>query len=314
MTKLMRLTPFLLMIVIGSLSIQTHARPAALQATVSTLTGKHFTINDLRQKQALYVKVWASWCSSCMEQMPHFNKIHQEYGDALKILSINLSLNETPSAIKHVIEKHKLQMPTYLDDKGQLVHALQLPATPMHALFDADGNLVHLGHEASQALDEKLSLIANGAFPSNSAIAKSAQAPKPLDTIPHLQKTISNPGQNFVLLTSTWCHWYLKERRPNMAQNCETAINVFNNRLAGKSVQNAAIIVSNLWTQEKEMNEFRDKFNIKTPIAIDPTNDAFYQLNVQQFPTLVVFKNGHEVFRTSDFSHPEQLVNQVEKL
>ncbi len=325
---------FIFLLVVTAITQYTHAQSSALNATVTDLQGKTVTLDELREDKALYVKIWASWCASCMEQMPHFNQIHQKYGPQLKVISINLWVNEDLASVQHVIKEKDLRMPTFFDRSGELAHKIQLAVTPVHALFDAQGNLVHLGHKASQTLDEKLSLIANGTLPQQSRAQQSSAQhsntestnANSIGTTPTTPPTTSplqslayfgnrSQGRFHVLFTSTWCHSYLKKRRPEMAKNCEAAADYYSEAFTQTDgTKTAAVVVSNLWTQDKDLASFKQSFKINTSVLIDPNNQSFYDLNIRNFPTLVVFKNGKEVWRETDFSAPKLIDEKLKNL
>ncbi|HJS13448.1 MAG TPA: TlpA disulfide reductase family protein, partial [Rheinheimera sp.] len=73
-----------------------------------------FTLASLDQTKPTYIKLWASWCQPCMEQMPHFEKLYQEYGDKVNFVAVNININEKRQEISKVQQRFKLSMPIYL--------------------------------------------------------------------------------------------------------------------------------------------------------------------------------------------------------
>ncbi len=270
-----------------------------LDIEIQSLTGKTTTLNQIRKGKPMYVKVWASWCGECMQQMPHFNHIYSTYGDTLSTVSINLWMNETQKSVDDVIKTHQLNVPTYIDTSGVLSQKLNLSVTPTHALFDTNGKLVHIGHKASQELDEKISLLAGGAQPT---------APLQRSTPPKT-KNIKNKELSSVLFTSTWCDWYLKDKRPDMAKNCIAAQYFFNSH--AKTNKNALIITSHLWTGAKDIIDYKDKFKPQAKVIMDTNNQAFVKHNIRQFPTFILFKDGKEVYREIDFSDTQHISDKI---
>ena len=63
---------------------------------------------------------------------------------------------------------------------------------------------------------------------------------------------------------------------------------------------NQITVVSHMWTGEEEVNAFKSKYNIDTPILLDNGGEAFFMFNVKSFPTFIVLEDGKEVYRTSD--------------
>jgi thiol-disulfide isomerase/thioredoxin len=56
------------------------------------LVGKNGTvnINDLRGK-ILVINFWGTWCTPCVQELPHFNELASEYKDSVTVLAIHSS-------------------------------------------------------------------------------------------------------------------------------------------------------------------------------------------------------------------------------
>ena len=271
-----------------------------MQLPINLLNGKTVTLADYQTKKPVYLKFWATWCQPCREQMPHFQAVQQRYGDKVAVIGINVDINDQLPAVQATIKKHGLTMPTAIDSRGDLAQSFRLLGTPYHLLIDRHGNLVHRGHEADQALDNKLALLAQ-THPVDQLEPSTIAETGPALTLP-----IDDGKTHALFFTATWCDWYLADTRPQVAQHCIAAQQTIN-RLAQ---QNPHIhwhgIVSRLWTGEKDLAEYRKKFAVSHPVAIDQRNEWFYRFGVNDFPTLVIIEKGKEVYRLSgDFESME---------
>lgn len=47
----------------------------------SFLTEEAILLSSLDNQKPTYIKMWATWCKPCMEQMPHFQKLYEKFGD-----------------------------------------------------------------------------------------------------------------------------------------------------------------------------------------------------------------------------------------
>ncbi len=110
--------------------------------------------------------MWATWCTSCMEQMPHFQSIYEKYSDKINILAINN--NEDRKYIDNVITKFGLTMPILLNNEGLLAVTLGLIGTPYSVLINTDDNIVYTSHESDNILDTFISSLAPNALDINS--------------------------------------------------------------------------------------------------------------------------------------------------
>jgi peroxiredoxin len=235
--------------------------------------------------------------------MPHFQHTYETYSEDVAIISVNLGVNETEQAIANVQQKYSLTVPTVIDESGKLAQGVNLIGTPYHVLIDLDGNIVFKGHDVSEKLNNTLKLLAS----SNSVTL-------PTITVKdHIEQSVIKQHAPLTALffTSTWCDWYLKKSRPAISQNCVMG-QQYVNALAQQTPQfNWLGVISHLWTGEKEMIEYQEKYQISYPMLIDSQEHAFVQYQVKDYPTLILLKDGQEVYRVSDFSEITEISKSV---
>lgn len=275
-----------------------------LASDIVPLLEKHSLLNGqplVLKPGPLYLKFWASWCQPCNQQMPHFQHSFTQYGDKIQHISINLGLNETPDAIAHTLSRHDVTIPTLVDSSGELAHAAKLKGTPLHLLIDTDGRIIHSGHDADTELDNKLALLARRESGQLDTITLTDAGPS--------QFRIDTQKKQWLFFTASWCHWYLKTSRPEQSKNCIQGQNAFN-QLAKKAVP-AQVVLSHLWTEDKDLLEYKDKFTIQSPMAIDKNNHAFIAYKIRQLPTLILIDKGKEVLRMTDFTNKNKLAHQI---
>ena len=58
------------------------------------LSDKEFTLSDYRGK-IVVVNFWATWCTSCIAELPDFNKYQEDYADDVVVLAVNFESYET---------------------------------------------------------------------------------------------------------------------------------------------------------------------------------------------------------------------------
>lgn len=253
-------------------------------------------LGSLDNSKPLYVKLWASWCQPCMEQMPHFQKLYQQYGDKVNFVAVNIDINEQHEEIAKVIARFNLTMPVWLDVEGKLAVALGLVGTPYSVLINNRGEQVYTSHESDAVLDGFIKRLASGQKlpPATSTAISAAQQQQLL--APYLS------GEHTLFFTATWCDWYLAESRPAMAQHCAQAqqgLNLLAADMAGKNLQ---VIVNHLWTDEQAVSEFKAKYQLQLPVSIDDHGVLFRQFNVRSLPVLLEIKDGKIVKTRSAFS------------
>ncbi|VAW79864.1 hypothetical protein MNBD_GAMMA15-1862 [hydrothermal vent metagenome] len=274
---------------------------------ITTLSGDTFTLEDYRNQQPVYLKFWATWCQPCRKEMPHLQHAFETYGKKIKIVSINIGINDDMESIKHTMLEFGLTLPVTIDSSGELSKAFDMIGTPYHVLIDRSGNIVHKGHKASKELDRKLAMLSE-----RKAVVLPATP---------LQQTTTRPlnlgqradGVSALFFLSTWCDWYLKDTRPAMSANCVNAQKLVNTLYADNPQLNWHGVASRLWTGNKEMDTYIEKHHVAHPLTIDTTGDTFLEFNIKTLPTLILTKDGREVFRETDFSNSTIVTETVKQ-
>lgn len=280
-----------------------------LSLPIKTLDGSVITLSDYKGKQAVYLKFWATWCQPCRKQMPHFEKVQKQYGKQLKVIAINLGVNDSQQLVKDTKNEFGLSMSIAIDTSGALAQAFGIIGTPFHILIDKKANIIHKGFDVSTELDNKLKIVSkNKSVKLNNESHKTPKV-KQVTTILNNIET----DNTVLFFVATWCDWYLKESRPAISKQCvnaQKAINILYRKFPN---YNWIGVVSRLWTGEKELNKYIKKYTIKHPVAIDTENKVFYQYGVKNFPTLIVLHQGKEVLRLTNFNKRKDLITELKQ-
>ena len=275
------------------------AKPVLFEQQLNLFSGDTLSLDTLRANKPVYLKFWASWCKPCMQEMPHLQHSYIEYADKIQVVAVNIDINETRQDINKVIEKFSLTVPIALDTDGLLAKTYNFIGTPYHILINGKGEVVHKSHKADETLDRRMRILAS----------------ENMNNLPQVSlldaqgnKTLFDDGlrDNAVLLfTATWCDWYLADTRPQMSEACvqgQKNVSQIYTKLPELPIQG---IVSHLWTGSKELKEYTQKYAIEYPVRIDETGDMFFAYGVKQFPTMIILKDGAEVYRTHDVANSE---------
>jgi thiol-disulfide isomerase/thioredoxin len=63
--------------------------PADLRLSVSDGNGTVFSLADL-EGQVRFVNFWATWCAPCLAEMPAISRLHDDYGDRVQFVMVNM--------------------------------------------------------------------------------------------------------------------------------------------------------------------------------------------------------------------------------
>jgi peroxiredoxin len=291
----------------GQSLIGTAAPPLVLK----TIDGETIDLSKLYGKQAVYLKLWATWCVPCRQQMPHFEHVYETAGADLAVIAINIGFNDTIDAIRLYRRKVGITMPIVLDD-GKVGAALHLRVTPQHIVIGRDGRIQYVGHLADARLDAALvaareapsvqtsnmSLHPSGAPAGTRLAIGDTVPPSTVRTLEggtfFLQDPQATKATVFVFI-SPWCESYLVTTRPAVAKNCRVG------RIQVKALAQAHVrwlgVASGLWATVQDLADYRVQYKITIPLTLDDAGTLFQEFGVNNTPTVIVVDARGKIVR-----------------
>jgi peroxiredoxin len=114
---------------------------AAPDFTFPGMDGKMVSLSDFKGKVVL-VNIWATWCPSCVDEMPSMEKLYQKLkGEDFEILAVSIdSLGE--KVVAPFMKKYKLTFPALIDSAGAIRMGYRTTGVPESFIIDKDGMLV----------------------------------------------------------------------------------------------------------------------------------------------------------------------------
>jgi len=267
-------------------------------AALTSIDGQRIDLAALYGRQPVYLKFWATWCKPCNEQAPGFEKLYQQYGKRIAVVSVNTGYSETDADIRAFIARYKLHMPTVVDD-GSLAGKLNLRVTPQHIVIDANGRIVHIGHLDDDELHAALERVAYTA-PSGDAIALAPQGNAPaafkvgdkvngvsFASMDGKKITLGAGKPRALVFFSPWCESYLRETRPAISAACER-VRIEAEKLARDRSTEWIGISSPLWTSRAELADYARENKTTIALALDQDGAIFRAFGVHNIPTVVM--------------------------
>lgn len=102
--------------------------------------GEQASLSTTYAGEPLVVNFWASWCPPCIEEMPSLEAIHQDLGDEITLVGINLQ--DEREAAERTVQLTGVTYELAEDPDGALFAAFGGFTMPMTYLVDADGTVV----------------------------------------------------------------------------------------------------------------------------------------------------------------------------
>lgn len=119
---------------------------------VLTPDGKEETLlAQLNGEGHTLIDFWASWCGPCRASFPHLRKMHEQYGEKVRFVSLSVDTKEADW--QQAMTEEGLPWPQFLASK-ELSKAIGdlygITAIPTFLLVDAEGRIVFSGHSSGE--------------------------------------------------------------------------------------------------------------------------------------------------------------------
>ena len=105
--------------------------------------GQDVDLSSLRGP--MVINMWASWCGPCREEMPALEAFHQQYGDQVAVLGVDVN-DVYPERAMALAEETGVTYPSLVDVGGEVfAHkalAVARVGLPAFVYLDADGTVV----------------------------------------------------------------------------------------------------------------------------------------------------------------------------
>ena len=103
------------------------------------MNNQEVSLSDYQGKK-VFLNFWASWCPPCREEMPDMQKLHQEYGNEIAVLAVNIG--ESKSTVANFMMQNKLNLPVLLDLNKSIAQNYLVRAIPTTYILDKDGIII----------------------------------------------------------------------------------------------------------------------------------------------------------------------------
>ena len=117
-------------------------------APIALLDGGELSLEELRGTPVV-VNFFASTCAPCVDEMPAFERVHQQLGD--EVAFVGIALQEAPDASRGIVEETGVTYTIGRDPSGELFEAFDGVNMPSTFVLDGDGVIVGV---SAGALDE----------------------------------------------------------------------------------------------------------------------------------------------------------------
>jgi len=121
--------------------VKSQVEKKALPFSLKMLNGeKVVSLSDFKGKPVL-LKFWATWCPSCVEELPPMEKFSEGRASQLVILLAAID-GEKEKKIQRVVKKNNITLPVLLDPKAKTARSYGVNFVPISFLISQEGLIV----------------------------------------------------------------------------------------------------------------------------------------------------------------------------
>ena len=114
---------------------QTQLQPFTYQ--LRTIDGLPHTA-EIGQGKVTFISYWATWCPSCIAELPSIEKLYQDYGDTIDFVLIT---QEDTDKVKRFLEQKELSIPAVFPQM-ETPELLYESTIPTNYIIDASGKII----------------------------------------------------------------------------------------------------------------------------------------------------------------------------
>jgi len=107
--------------------------------TLNTLGGQEVTLSKLRDKPVV-INFWATWCPSCVEEMPAIEAFYRKHQNDMHLLAVNVGSNA--ETVMSFAQEKGLDFPILFDENGTVADLYRVRSIPVTVFVDTQGVLV----------------------------------------------------------------------------------------------------------------------------------------------------------------------------
>ena len=106
---------------------------------LSDLEGKNIPFDNLKGKWVI-INYWASWCSSCLEEISELNQFYKNNKSKVALFAVNYD-NLSRARQSALIRKYKINYPSLKGNPAGLLNLGDIRGVPATFVFNPQGQL-----------------------------------------------------------------------------------------------------------------------------------------------------------------------------
>ena len=129
--------------------------------TLSGLDGQQVTLSELRGKPVA-LNFWATWCPSCVSELPDLQQASRAHQDEIRFYAINLDADL--AEVEPFLAENGVELPVLLDTEGDASAKYRVRGIPITVFIDGEGNIAarHIGSLSADKFSDYVRQVTAG--------------------------------------------------------------------------------------------------------------------------------------------------------
>lgn len=125
-----------LLLLAGCTVTETDVQPLF---TTESLDGP-FSLEEELNKTPILINFWASWCYPCELEMPLLEQLHQEHGDNIQVIGVNMG--EKEKTVRETVDDWNITFTIVYDKDGSIKKSYNAIGQPTTFLLSPSGEII----------------------------------------------------------------------------------------------------------------------------------------------------------------------------
>ena len=119
------------------------AGAAATDFTTRDVDGNTFRLSDHLGKETILIDFWATWCQPCMAEMPHLQRMYDQYkSKGFLVVAVSMDGPDTMADVPAFSKRNNMNFPVVLDEDSRIASIYNpRKSAPESVIIDKTGRI-----------------------------------------------------------------------------------------------------------------------------------------------------------------------------
>jgi thiol-disulfide isomerase/thioredoxin len=110
---------------------------------------KEFSLSEHLGKKTILLNFWASWCTSCIQELPELHALKKKYPDAL---FVGINSGESEKFVKKFLRRYKFNYKILMDKTKSVAKSYGIDTLPRTIVITKDKKISFIGDRPPKKL------------------------------------------------------------------------------------------------------------------------------------------------------------------